>query len=168
MLSTCQLILHMHHMTYTGTTHGENVVITTDPQNKTTGTLETRTIHRSAKKDIPPSIIATTESKCISKHPLKRALLRGIHIQLDSCGLLTMLLKQRVRPVSAPENPAGYKVVHEIGPTYHSSVEDNASVASIKTEGEIEAINLSKGLSRPSVFIPADNIELWQHDEKNL
>ena len=36
-----------------GATPGKSVAIATDPQNKTPSTLETRTIHHSAKRDIP-------------------------------------------------------------------------------------------------------------------
>jgi Zinc finger C-x8-C-x5-C-x3-H type (and similar) len=79
-----------------------------------------------------------------------------------------MLLKQRIRQVSTPENPSGYKEAHDFTPTYESSVDDNGSVVSEKTEREKEAISLLKGLSQPSICITADNLELWQHDEKNL
>ena len=78
-----------------GATPGNSVAIATDPQNKTESTLETRTIHHSAKRDIPQSVIAMIESNSIHKQPLKRTLLRKIHMQLASCGLLTILLKIR-------------------------------------------------------------------------
>ena len=104
-----------------GATPGNSVAIATDPQNKTESTLETRTIHHSAKRDIPQSVIAMIESNSIHKQPLKRTLLRNIHMQLASCGLLTMLLKQRIRPVTTPENPSGYKAAHEFIPKHESS-----------------------------------------------
>jgi hypothetical protein len=148
-------------------TPGNSVAIATDPQNKTQSTLETRTIHHSTKRDIPQSVITMIQSQSIHKQDFKRTLLRNIHMQLDSCGLLTMLLKQRIRPVSTPENPSGYKAVHDFIPTYESSTDDNGSVVSEKTEREIEAINLLKGLSEPPIRIAADNL-LWQHDEKKL
>jgi hypothetical protein len=143
---------------HAGATPGKSVAIATDPQNKTQSTLETRTIHHSAKKDIPQSVIAIIESRSIHKQPLKRALLRDIHMQLASCGLLIMLLKQRIRPVTTPENPSGYKAAHEFIPKYNSSADDNGSVASVKTEREIEAINLLKRLSEPSVLIAEDDL----------
>ena len=154
--------------TIQGNNSGNIAAIAAEPVAKTPKVVETRTIHRSYMKDIPAGVLSSIQKNCINKQPLKRALLRDIHIQLQSCGLLTMLLGQRTRPEYSMENPTGYREPYTVAPDYNSSTDDNGSVASDKSDGQIEAINLLNGLSKDRILIPADNLELWQHDEGKL
>ena len=151
-----------------GVTQGDNAPKCADPQPNTSALQFAQNVYRH-KKSTPESVIDYLKQNRINSQKTKRSILREMHNQIASCGLLTMLLGQRVRPEYTEENPTGFIKCKYIVAKYDSSVDDNNSEVSEKSDGSIADINLVRNFLRsPSIWLSDDNIELFQHDESRL
>lgn len=151
-----------------GTTQGDTTTKVVDPRTKTLASQFAQNVYRH-KKSTPESVITYLKENKIKKQNNKRIILREMHHQISSCGLLTMLLGHRVRPQHSLENPSGYIEGKFIIQQYNSSVDDNGSVISDKSERSIADNNVVRNfIQSPTVWIADDNIELFQYDESRL
>jgi hypothetical protein len=80
-----------------GATQGNTAPKCADPQSNTPALQFAQNVYRH-KKSTPDSVIDYIKQNRIHNQRNKRSILREMHNQIASCGLLTMLLGQRVRP----------------------------------------------------------------------
>ena len=119
--------------------------------------IQMKRVHRSRFIATPPNVIDTLRANCIFRGATKRRQLDNMHTQLETTGLLTLLLEQRQQPSILSLTDTGYTKERLIVNTVRSKLDEShsSSLSNVK---------------RPDSYItiPEDDIFIFNHDKSRL